>query len=125
MPVCGCDDKTYGNQCTAAAAGVSVAKSGECTTDTASGATSPDVTSLGEGQLCGTRGVPGECGDGLYCAYRQNCGADDSGGTCSKKALGCRNILKPVCGCDNKTYGNECMAARAGVSVAKSGECRP
>jgi hypothetical protein len=69
--------------------------------------------------------VRGECGAGLYCAYRRDCGDDDSGGTCTKKGSICTKIYAPVCGCDNKTYGNACTAAAAGVSVRKRGECPP
>jgi hypothetical protein len=74
------------------------------------------------GDLCGTRGsVP--CDDGLYCAYAFQCGATDAGGACTPKPQACAALYQPVCGCDNKTYGNACAAAAAGVSVARAGDC--
>jgi len=115
-PVCGCDGKTYSTACVASRGGVSVAKNGEC----AAGA----GTGIAEGKLCGTRGVHGDCAEGLYCAYRSQCGATDSGGVCTKKPKACTREYMPVCGCDNRTYPNKCEAAHAGASVAATGECK-
>ena len=39
------------------------------------------------------------------------------------QAANCPYIWKPVCGCDRKTYANECEASRAGVTKWTSGAC--
>lgn len=124
-PVCGCNDKTYPNACHAAREGISVGRAGECPpAQPAPGASAPPAAGdIPEGQLCGTRGVPGECAAGLYCKFKSSCGETDSGGTCSKRTEMCTKIYAPVCGCDGKTHGNECTAAGAGVSVRSKGEC--
>ncbi len=109
-PVCGCDGLTYGNACTAASAGVSVASVGECAPS--------------EGVTCG--GLLGAaCGVGEFCNFPLGaiCGAADQTGVCSPVPEACTLEVNPVCGCDEQTYSNACAANQAGVSVASAGEC--
>jgi hypothetical protein len=106
-PVCGCNGRTYGNACTAAADGVDVDHEGEC-----------------EEETCGGyAGLP--CPDGEYCdlAQGQGCEVADASGICEERPEVCTQQYEPVCGCDGETYGNACEAARAGVTVASEGEC--
>lgn len=63
-----------------------------------------------------------ECGDGEYCHFEAECG-EGPVGSCEEIPEVCIEIFAPVCGCDGETYGNDCFAAGAGVSVQHQGEC--
>lgn len=69
-----------------------------------------------------------QCGTGLYCFYElaQQCGAENQLGLCRPIPRGnCAAVIDFVCGCDGKTYSNECVARARGMSILQDGRCAP
>jgi hypothetical protein len=62
-------------------------------------------------------------GDGFTRYPTGSCGADGADGVCTRIPEVCYEIWGPVCGCDGRTYANDCYADGAGVSVLHLGEC--
>ena len=74
-------------------------------------------------QKCGgIIGLP--CPSGSFCQIPAGkCGADMFG-TCAKVPTVCPRYVRPVCGCDGKTYGNDCTRQMARVSKKSNGKCK-
>ena len=108
LPVCGCDGKTYGNECELQMAKQSLAADGECEPDDVCG---------------GIQGIP--CPDGYYCQYPEGmCNGADFQGKCVAVSQVCPDLWDPVCACNGKTYGNDCELAAAMAQKDYDGECK-
>jgi hypothetical protein len=123
--VCGCDGKTWPYACVVNAQGINVASEGACP--------------LPEGG--GTCSASTDCGTGLYCK-KSPCAAasgvcepmpafltcvSDASTVCvdSGSGITCTQNTPLACGCDHRTYADDCEAASYGVSVDKEGACPP
>jgi hypothetical protein len=65
------------------------------------------------------------CNSALYCQLPAGqCSAPDVAGTCVKAPDFCMRVSRPVCGCNGKTYSNECEARHAKMAIDTSGACK-
>lgn len=79
----------------------------------------------GVGQRCGGLiGIP--CARGLWCQKPTGaCRIADGFGRCAARPQLCPRIYRPVCGCNGRTYANDCERRAAMVNKKHNGRCRP
>lgn len=69
--------------------------------------------------------VGGGCADGSWCdvTVANACNGADLPGVCKPVGQLCSQVYLPVCGCDGKTYANDCERLQAHVQRAYDGAC--
>jgi len=75
------------------------------------------------GERCG--GLAGPACDGdLWCERpADKCFVADLPGVCAKANEMCAALYDPVCGCDGKTYGNDCERRSKRMQLKHKGTC--
>jgi hypothetical protein len=84
-----------------------------------------DASAAGLGGVCGGRLGIG-CERGLFCEFpADTCGNANAEGTCARSPRFCAQklALRPVCGCNGKTYRNNCHRQRAATAKRHDGRC--
>lgn len=64
------------------------------------------------------------CDRGEFCQYAPGQCSGGGPGVCTTTPRNCTRDYRPVCGCNNKTYGNDCTRMSARVSKLHDGACK-
>jgi hypothetical protein len=65
------------------------------------------------------------CNSALWCQKAEGqCAVPEAPGKCDKAPSFCMRVSRPVCGCNGKTYANDCERQRVKVQLDHVGACK-